>query len=92
MELLELDFLVSIVENTESNGRNDVTIRKLDFNELFRRGRVNCVNSKALKVYAVNKDNLYDKHIQCEAMRELAERTAHKSSQKALEPALPVSL
>ena len=92
MELLELDFLVSIVENTKGNGQNDVTMRKLDFNEILRRGSLRCVNSEALKVYAVNKDNLYDKHIQCEAMGELAERTSHKSGQKPLQPALPVSL
>ena len=36
------------------------------------------VASVALKVYATNRDNLYDKDIQCEAMKELTERTARQ--------------
>ncbi len=76
MELLELDFLLSIVENTEGNDVNDVTMRKLNFNELLRRGKQDQIDSNALKVYAVNAGNLYGKDIQCAATKELAKRTA----------------
>jgi len=79
MELLELDFLLSVVENTKGGDENDVAMRKLNFNELLRRDQLNEANSSALKVYAINQGNLYGKDIQCEAMKELTERTAHKS-------------
>ncbi len=81
MELLGLDFLLSIVENTNgSNDEKDIAIRKLNFKELLRRGKLNQADSKALKIYATDKDNLYGKDIQCEAMKSLSERTtkAHK--------------
>ncbi|MBA7570597.1 hypothetical protein ES708_12350 [subsurface metagenome] len=76
MDLLELDFLLSIVENTKGNGQNDVTMRKLNFNEVLRREKQNQIDSNALAVYAVNASNLYGKDIQCEATKELARRTA----------------
>jgi hypothetical protein len=77
MELLGLDFLLSIVENTNGgNDEKDVTIRKLNFQELLRRGKLNQIDSSALKIYAINKGNLYGKDIQCEAIKTLAERTA----------------
>ena len=77
MELLELDFLLSIVENTNGgDDEKDVAIRKLNFKELLRRGKLNQADSKALRIYAINKGNLYGKDIQCEAMKSLAERTA----------------
>jgi hypothetical protein len=77
MELLELDFLLSIVENTNGgDDEKDVAIRKLNFKELLRRGKLNQADSKALRTYAINKGNLYGKDIQCEAMKSLAERTA----------------
>ncbi|GAI84680.1 unnamed protein product [marine sediment metagenome] len=79
MELLELDFLLSIVENTKGDDKNDVTMRKLNFNELLRREELNEADSNALKVYAINDGNLYSKDIQCEAMKELTTRTTHKS-------------
>ena len=75
MELLELDFLLSIVESTKGNDKNDVTMRKLNFNELLRRQKQNQIDSNALKVYAVNAGNLYGKDIQCEAVKELTKRT-----------------
>ena len=75
MGLLELDFLLSIVENTENNAPNDVTMRKLNFNEVFRRKKLNQVNSKVLTAFAINRDDLYGKDIQCKAMGELAERS-----------------
>jgi hypothetical protein len=92
MELLEPGFLLSIVENTEDGDQNDLIMRKLNFNELLRRKKLDQVNSKALKVYAINRGNLYGKDIQCEAMRELAERTGHKSKHEQLRPALSLSL
>ncbi len=79
MELLDLDFLLSIVENTEGNDKNDVTMRRLTFDELLRREQLGTIDSNALKVYAVNDGNLYGKTIQCEAMKVLTERTSRKS-------------
>ena len=76
MELLELDFLLSIVENTEGNDGNDVTMRKLNFNELLRRAKQDQIDSNALGVYVVNAGNLYGKDIQCAATKELTKRTA----------------
>ncbi|MHC4792167.1 MAG: hypothetical protein ACYS8Y_12185 [Planctomycetota bacterium] len=75
MEMLELDFLVKVVEETKDKGKNDVMMQKLSFNELLRRGELKEADSKALKIYAKNEDNLYGKVIQCEAMKELAKRT-----------------
>jgi hypothetical protein len=76
MELLGLDFLLSIIENTNGDNEKDVIIRKLNFKELLRRGKLNQADSNALKIYAINKGNLYGKDIQREAMKSLAERTA----------------
>lgn len=76
MELLELNFLLNIVENTNGgDDEKDVIIRKLNFKELLRRGKLNQADSNALKIYAINKGNLYGKDIQCEAIKSLAERT-----------------
>ncbi|MBA7570598.1 hypothetical protein ES708_12351 [subsurface metagenome] len=88
MELLESDFLLSIVENTKGNDQNDVTTRKLNFNEVLRREKLSQVKSKALTVYAINRGNLYGKDIQCEAMGELAERTMRMNRHEALQPAV----
>jgi len=79
MEMLEQDFLVSIVEKTQGNDKNDVMLRKLGFNELVRRGELKAADSKSLKAYAINQGSLYDKRIQCEALKELAERTRLRS-------------
>lgn len=79
MELLELNFLLSIVENTDDEDEKDVIIRKLNFKELLRRGKLNEADSNALKIYAINKGNRYGKDIQCEAMKNLAERTTSSS-------------
>lgn len=82
MELLGLDFLLKVVENTnDGSDEKDVTMRKLNFKELLRRGELNQADSKALKEYAINKGNLYGKDIQCEALKSLAERTATGSKQ-----------
>jgi hypothetical protein len=79
MEILDLDFLLSIVENTEGNDKNDVAMRRLTFDELIRREQQDAIDSNALKVYAINEGELYGKVIQCEAMKVLTERTARKS-------------
>jgi hypothetical protein len=91
MEILDLDFLLSIVEKIEGNDKNDMIMRKLCFDELFRRVRLDHINSQVLKVYAVNGDNIYGKDIQCEALKELADRTVHHSHKKDMEPALSIS-
>jgi hypothetical protein len=75
MELLELDFLLSIIENTDGDDKNEVTMRKLCFKEVLRRDQQNEIDSQAVKAYAVNENNLYGKDIQCEAMKELSART-----------------
>jgi hypothetical protein len=77
MELLELDFLLSIVEDTEGNDKNDVIMRKLNFNEILRREKQDHIDSTALAVYTVNEGNLYGKTIQCEATKELVRRTTN---------------
>jgi hypothetical protein len=79
MEVLELDFLVDIVEKTESHDHNDVMMRRLSFNELLRRKQLKAADSKALRDYALNEDNIYGKDIQCEAIKELAKRTGTKT-------------
>ena len=79
MEMLELDFLLSVVEKTEGDNERDVMMRKLGFNELLRREQLKAVDSNAIKVYAVNEGNLYGRNIQCGAMKELAERAALRS-------------
>ncbi len=79
MELLELDFLLSVIENTKGNDKNDVTMRKLGFNELIRRKQADTIDSNALKVYAIDKGSLCGKVIQCEAMRVLTDRTTRES-------------
>ncbi len=79
MEILDLDFLLSVVENTEGNDKNDVAMRRLTFDELLRREQLDTVDSNSLKVYAMNEGELYGKVIQCEAMKVLTERTVRKS-------------
>ncbi len=83
MELLELDFLLSIVENTKGDDENDVTMRKLNFNELFRRDQLSEADSHSLAVYAINEGKVYGKDIQCKAMKELTTRTTHKSKRSS---------
>jgi len=79
MEMLELDFLLGVIENTRGADKNDVGMRRLSFNEVLRREQQNTIDSEALTVYAVDESNLYGKSIQCEAMKELTKRTSQKS-------------
>jgi hypothetical protein len=79
MEILDLDFLVKIVENTKGRNKKDVMMRKLVFDELLRREQVAAIDSKALNIYTMNKSKLYSKEIQCAAMKALAERTKARS-------------
>ena len=82
MEIIETVFLINLVEGVLETDFTDVSIRKLAFNELVRRGLLCKVDGTTLKVYALNRNNLYGKTIQCEALKELAVRT----SQKSIEP------
>lgn len=75
MEMLDMDFLLNVVEHTKGDDKNDVTMRKLVFNELLRREQLEAVDSNSLKIYTIDEDNLYGKEIQCAAMRKLTERT-----------------
>ncbi|MHC4143659.1 MAG: hypothetical protein ACYSUD_02655 [Planctomycetota bacterium] len=75
MEMLEMDFLLGVVENTKGDDKNDVMMRKLVFNELLRREQLDAIDSNALSVYTIDGDKLYGKNIQCEAMKKLTERT-----------------
>ncbi len=79
MEMLEMDFLLGVIESTKSNDKNNVMLQKVSFNELVRRGELKTADSKALKAYAINKGSLYDKRIQYEALKELAQRTGAHS-------------
>ncbi len=85
MELLELDFLLGVVANTAGDDKNNITMSKLSFNELVRRAELNRVSSGTLKAYAINQGALYDKNIQCEAIRELSRRTADRSKHRQLQ-------
>jgi hypothetical protein len=76
LELLDLQFVLGVIENTDSTDKNDVVMRKIAFNEVIRRDSRHEVASSALKVYAVDGDKFYGKDIQCEAMQELAQRTS----------------
>ncbi len=81
MDLLELDFLLKVVENIQATAKNDVAMRTLCFNELIRTRRVSEIDSNALSVYAVDRDGHYGKDIQLSAMKQLTERTAHVAKQ-----------
>jgi hypothetical protein len=76
MELLTSDFLVEVVERTGSVEMRDVTMRNLCFNELVRRGELAALSSDALKTYTLDTEGVFDKSIRCQAMKELAYRTA----------------
>jgi len=78
LELLEMDFLLGVVENTAGSDPNDVAMRKINFNEILRREQRHQVASSAMKVYAMDEEGLYGKYIQCQAMQELAERTSQQ--------------
>ncbi|MBN2019993.1 MAG: hypothetical protein JW749_07200 [Sedimentisphaerales bacterium] len=80
MDLLEMDFLLGVIENTDGDDKNDVAMRKLSFNEVLRRNQQSEIDSSALTVYAVDDKRLYTKEIQCAAMKELNRRTEQKSS------------
>jgi len=75
MELLELGFLLSVLEDMSSAEVSDVTMRRLSFEEILRRDKLNRVNSKVLKIYAKDEQGFYDSQIQCEAMKQLNQRT-----------------
>jgi len=74
MELLDTEFLLTVVENLDNGDGQDVIMRKLCFNELVRSSQRYEISSTALKLYAMDVDGLFGKSIQCESMLELAER------------------
>lgn len=78
MEMLELDFLLGVVENTDSDDKNDVAMRKLSFNEILRRNQQNEIDGAAMTVYAVDEKQFYGKDLQCAAIKELTRRTEQK--------------
>jgi hypothetical protein len=75
MELLARNFLVSVVEQTDSPNQRDIEMRRLCFTELGRRGELWSIASTALKIYTLDEDGFYGKVIRFEAMAELAGRT-----------------
>ncbi len=76
MELLELEFLLNVVEAVDGSGEADVVMRRLCFGELIRSDQRHEISSNTLKVYAMNVDGLYGKDVQSQAMLELTERTS----------------
>jgi hypothetical protein len=75
MELLARNFLVGVVEQTNSPDKRDIEMRRLCFTELTRRGELWALASNALKIYTLDEGGLYGKIIRYEAMAELAGRT-----------------
>jgi len=80
MEMLEMDFLLGVIENTDGEDKNDVAMRKLSFNEVLRRNQQSEIDSASLTVYGVDEKDLYGKDIQCAALKELTRRTDQKGS------------
>jgi hypothetical protein len=80
MELLGLDFLLEVVERMEENSEYDLTMQKLVFGELVRRGQLGKADSRALVAYATDEKGVYGKKIQRAAMEELAGRTQVSSA------------
>lgn len=74
MDMMEMDFMLDVVEETAGDLETEISMRQLCFNEILRRESLHEVGSSALKVYATN-GPVYGKDIQCEAMKELAIRT-----------------
>jgi hypothetical protein len=79
MDLLEMDFLLGVIESTDGEDKNDVSMRRLSFNEVLRRNQQSEIDSAAMTVYAVDEKALYGKDIQCAAMKELTRRTEQKN-------------
>lgn len=76
MEMLDTDFVLEVIEDLQCNEANDVVMRKIGFYEILRRDIKSMIDSRALKTYAIDADGHYGKEIQCQAMQELARRTA----------------
>ena len=80
MEMLEMDFLLGVIENSDGDDKNDVAMRKLSFNEVLRRNQQSEIDSSSLTVYGIDDKDLYGKDIQCAALKELTRRTDQKGS------------
>jgi uncharacterized protein HemX len=81
MELLARDFLVEIVEQTDTVDQRDIAMQRLCFTELVRRRELWAVASEALKIYVLDEGKLFSKEICCEAMKELTARTGKVTEQ-----------
>ena len=77
MDLLTREFLVDVVEKTDSAGKLDISMRCMCFDELVRRNELFALSSEALKVYVLNEGELFSKTIRLAAMAQLADRTGH---------------
>ncbi len=71
----DLTVMLDIVEDTTSNNDDDVIMRILTLEKLICQNQLDQTDSHALKIYAMDEDNLYGKPIQRAAMTELASRT-----------------
>ena len=67
--------ILDIVENVDSTDEAEVGMRKLGLHELMRTSRISEVDSNILRYYCMDEDGVFDRQIQFEAMKELAERT-----------------
>ena len=76
MEMLDTDFILDVIENLQETEQTDIAMRKIGFSEILRRGLESMIDSRALRVYAIDADLHYGRHIKCQAMQELARRTA----------------
>lgn len=74
MDMMEMDFMLDVVEETAGDLETEISMRQLCFNEILRRESLHEIGSSALKVYATN-GPVYGKDIQCQAMKELSIRT-----------------
>src|SRR5512142_1788550 len=48
MDLLEMDFLLGVIESTDGEDKNDVAMRKFSFNEVLRRNQQSDIDSSSL--------------------------------------------
>ena len=82
MEILELNFLIRTIEETKSNSENEKAMRVMCFKEIIRRKCLNAIDSRPLRYYALNSNSSHGKLIQCEAMKELTNRTKNIEHKK----------
>ncbi len=71
----DLNQMLEIVEDTSSTRNDDVIMRILTLEKLICQNQLDQADSRALKIYAMDKEKLYGRPIQCAAMIELTNRT-----------------